>query len=44
MLLGQIKTEIVIEVVHHTFDIGLGSPYNHIILSLRLFDTLKISS
>ena len=44
MFLGQIKTESVLEVFHNTFYIGLGSPCKDIIVSLRLFYTLKISS
>ena len=44
MLLGQIKTENVLEFFHYSFDIGLGKPCKDIIISLSFFDMLKISS
>ena len=44
MLLGRLKTEIVIEVFCDMFDIGFGSSREDIILSIWLFETLKISS
>ena len=43
MLLGRLKTEIVLEVVRHKFDIGFGDPFEDIIFSIWLFDTIKIS-
>ena len=43
MLLGRLKTEIVLEVVRHKFDIGFGAPFEDIIFSIWLFDTIKIS-
>ena len=44
MLLVRLKNKSVIEVFHHTFNIVLLSPCEDLIVSLRLFDTLKISS
>ena len=42
MLIGRLKTESVLEIVHHMFDIGLGAPCKYLIVSLRFFGTLKI--
>ena len=44
MLLGRIKTKTFLEVVHNTFDIGLGAPCKDLIVVLMFFDMLKISS
>ena len=44
MLLGRLKTEIVIEVFCDMFDIGFGYSWEDIILSIWLFETLKIFS
>ena len=44
MFLGRLKTEIVIEVFCDMFDIGFGDPWEDIIVSIWLFETLKISS
>ena len=44
MLLGRTKRKIVLEVVHHMFDIVLEAPCKDLIFSLMFFGMLKISS
>ena len=44
MFLGRLKTEIILEVFHQTFDIGLGVPCTYLVVSLSFFDALTISS
>ena len=44
MLLGSLKTEGVIEVLHQALGICIVAPCHNLIVSLGLFDMLKISS
>ena len=44
MFLGRLKTEGVLEVVHHELGIFIGSPCQNLVISLGLFDTLKLYS
>ena len=44
MLIGSLKTKVVLEVFHHVLDICLGSPCHNIIVSFGIFDMIEISS
>ena len=44
MLVGRIKTESVLEFVHHFLDMYLGDPFQNLVIGLGLFYTLEISS
>ena len=44
MLIERLKTEGVLEVVHHEIGICLGDPCQNLVVGLGLFNTLKISS
>ena len=44
MLLRKLRTKDVLEVVHHALDICLGAPCQNIVVSIGLFDMLKVSS
>ena len=44
MLLGSLKTEGVLEVFHQALEICLIAPYLNLIVSIGLFERLKIPS
>ena len=44
MLLGRLKTEGVLEVVHHVLYMCLGSPCQNLFVGLGISNTLEISS
>ena len=43
MLLRGLKSEGILEFIHHALGASLGDPRNNLIIGLRLLNTLKIS-
>ena len=44
MLLRRIRDKGILEVIHNVIDVSIGYPRKNIIIGLRLFNTLKVTT
>ena len=44
MLHRQIKSEGILEVIHHTLNISIGAQLTDLVFGIRFFDKLKIAA
>ena len=44
MLIKQIKTKGILEVIHHVLDVSLGDPSKNLVIGLRILGALKVAA